>query len=108
MHVNKIEAKQNYFGVEKEKLDTLKHLRNSLKDSFKLYIATVISLCILTMIGIIEMTSAKFLYDFRFAVLVLFHITDIFAFIFTQSAVRDYLKRVFFPCCKSAVIVGDA
>ena len=72
IHVKKIEAKQNYFGVEKEKLDTLKHLRNSLKDSFKLYIVTVISMCILTMTGITEMTSAKFLYDFRFAALVHF------------------------------------
>ena len=108
MHMEKIEAKQKYFGVEKEKLDTLKLLKNSLKDSFKLYIATVISMCILTIIGLIEMILANFLYDFRFGAMVLFHIADILAAIFTQSVVRDHLKRVFFPCCNSTTIVVDA
>ena len=106
--MGKIEAKQKYFGVEKEKLDTLKLLKNSLKDSFKLYIATVISMCILTIIGLIEMILANFLYDFRFGAMALFHIADILAAIFTQSVVRDHLKRVFFPCCNSTTIAVDA
>lgn len=40
----KIRAKEQYFGITKEKLDRLEKLKSSLSDSFKLYIVNVVIL----------------------------------------------------------------
>ena len=41
-HIRTMEERQNYFGIEREKLDILKVIKKSLTDSLKLYIATVV------------------------------------------------------------------
>ena len=58
-HMNSIQKRLNYFGVEKEKFDGLKYLKSSLKDSFKLFISTAIILNLQTIIGVIELIESK-------------------------------------------------
>ena len=47
-HIKKIRAREQYFGITKEKLDRLGKLKISLSDSFKLYIVNVVILMILS------------------------------------------------------------
>ena len=52
--MKKIKVKRKYFGVDKEKLDALKVLKNSLIDSFKHYITIVIALVALMIVETME------------------------------------------------------
>ena len=45
-HIRTMEERQNYFGIEREKLDILKVKKKSLTNSLKLYIATVVVMTI--------------------------------------------------------------
>ena len=101
MHMGKIEAKQKYFGVEKEKLDTLKLLKNSLKDSFKLYIATIVVMVILTVIGTIETIFSKNYIKIKMLLVTLLQLVELIVISLTQREIRLHLKHGFIMCGKS-------
>ena len=98
-HMRRINVRKKYFGVEKEKYDTLKVLKNSLIDSFKLYITTVIAIVALMIVGAIEISLTDYLLEIRIVALILFHIAVLLAVFFTQREIRRQLRQLFFPCC---------
>lgn len=53
-HLNANNKRAEYFGVEKERRDRLERVKGTLKDFFKLSIATILIMVILTMTGIIK------------------------------------------------------
>ena len=87
-----IQKRLNYFGIAKEKFDRLKYLKSSLKDSFKLFISTVIIINLQTILGIIELFQSKYLFDIKLFVAFLMTIADLSL---TQTESKYHLKRAF-------------
>ena len=54
-HVIEIRKRRINFGVEKEKLDLLQRIKNSIADAFKLYLATIIVMVLDSSVGIFEL-----------------------------------------------------
>lgn len=102
-HMKKIKIRQKYFGVEKEKFDTLKVLKNSLIDSFKFYITTVIAMVALVIVGTMEILLTDCLLEIRIVALVLFHIEVLLAIVFTQREIRRQLRQLFLPRCAGKI-----
>ena len=98
-HMKKIKIRKKYFGVEKEKFDTLKVLKNNLIDYFKLYITTVIAMVALMIVGAIEISLTDYLLEIRIVALVFFYIVVLLAVFFTQREIRRQLRQLFLPCC---------
>ena len=98
-HMKKIKIRKKYFGVEKEKFDTLKVLKNRLIDSFKLYISTVIAMVALVIVETMEILLIDSIFEIRIVVLVLFHTEVLLAVVFTQREIRRQLRQLFLPCC---------
>ena len=94
-HMTNIRKRLNYFGVAKEKFDRLKYLKSSLKDSFKLFISTVIIINLQTILGIIELFQSKYLFDIKLYVAFLMTITDLIVLSLTQTEIKYDLKRAF-------------
>ena len=90
-----IQKRLNYFGIAKEKFDRLKYLKSSLKDSFKLFISTVIIINLQTILGIIELFQSKYLFDIKLYVAFLMTITDLIVLSLTQTEIKYDLKRAF-------------
>ena len=65
-HTRKTEERENYFGIEREILDILRRIKKSLTDSFKLYVATVVVMAVLTFIRIFEMILNKHMISVNF------------------------------------------
>ena len=65
-HTRKTEERENYFGIEREILDSLRRIKKSLTDSFKLYVATVVVMAVLTFIRIFEMILNKHMISVNF------------------------------------------
>ena len=87
-HMEAIVKRKNYFGVEQEKLDKLKRLKSSLKDSFKFYIANV------SLIGVMELISSNFHLDIKLVVTLLPQLTDIMVISLSYRKIREQIKRV--------------
>ena len=98
-HIRAIERRQNYFGIEREKLDILKVIKRSLTDSFELYIATVVVMTVLTSIAIIELSLNKSVISMRIFLVLILHIIDIVVIGSTQHEIRTEIKRTFRMCC---------
>ena len=90
-----IQKRLNYFRVAKEKFDRLKYLKRSLKDSFKLFISTVIIINLQTIFGIIELFQSKYLFDIKLYVAFSMTITDLIVLSLTQTEIKYHLKGVF-------------
>ena len=91
---------KNYLGVEQEKLDKLKRLKSSLKDSFKFYIANVAVMSILSLIGVMELISSNFHLDIKLVVTLLSQLTDIMVISLSYREIREQITRVI---CKIAI-----
>ena len=89
-----IVKRKNYLGVEQEKLDKLKRLKSSLKDSFKFYIANV------SLIGVMELISSNFHLDIKLVVTLLSQLTDIMVISLSYREIREQITRVI---CKIAI-----
>ena len=94
-HMTNIQKRLNYFGVAKEKLDRLKQLKSSLKDSFKLFISTAIIINLQTILGIVELFESKYLFDIKLYMTFLMTITDLIVLLSTQTEIKFQLKRAF-------------
>ena len=97
--MKKIKVKRKYFGVDKEKLDALKVLKNSLIDSFKHYITIVIALVALVIVETMEILLNDSFFEIRILASVLFHIAVLLGIFFTQREIRRQLRQFFLPCC---------
>ena len=89
-----IVKRKNYLGVEQEKLDKLKRLKSSLKDSFKFYIVNVAVMSILSLIGVMEVISSNFHLDIKLVVTLLFQLTDIMVISLSYREIREQITRV--------------
>ena len=98
-HIRAIEGRQNYFGIERERLDILRFIRKSLADSLKLYIATVVVIAILTFIGIIELILNEGMLAMKLIFILILHIIDVAVIASTQGVIRIQMKLTFRMCC---------
>ena len=98
-HIRAIEGRQNYFGIERERLDILRFIRKSLADSLKLYIATVVVIAILTFIGIIELILNEGMLAMKLIFILILHIIDVAVIASTQGEIRIQMKLTFRMCC---------
>ena len=99
-HIRTIEERQNYFGIEREKLDILKVIKKRLTDSLKLYIAAVVVMTILTFIGIIiELILHKDVISTKIVFVLILHTTDVVVIASTQHEMRIQIKRTLRMCC---------
>ena len=95
-HMKKIKVRRKYFGVEKEKLDALKVLKNSLID---FYITIVIAMVALVIVETMEILLNDSFFEIRILASLLFHIAVLLAIFFTQREIRCQLRQLFLPCC---------
>ena len=99
-HIRAIEERQNYFGIEREKLDILKVIKKRLTGSLKLYIAAVVVMTILTFIGIIiELILHKDVISTKIVFVLILHTTDVVVIASTQHEMRIQIKRTLRMCC---------
>ena len=98
-HIRKIEERQNYFGIERERLDILRVVKKSLTDSFKLYMANVAVMAISTFIGIIELILNENVISMKVFFILILHIMDVAVVSLTQREIRIQMKRTFRMCC---------
>ena len=91
-YVNSLVTKKEYFGVAKEKLDILKSLKQSLEESSKLYIATVLVQIAPTISGIIEMVLSEFRSEIQIIMILLLHMVDVIVLALSQGDIRKALK----------------
>lgn len=94
--MKKIKVRRKYFGVEKEKLDALKVLKNSLID---FYITIVIAMVALVIVETMEILLNDSFFEIRILASLLFHIAVLLAIFFTQREIRCQLRQLFLPCC---------
>ena len=89
-YINSLVTKKEYSGVAKEKLDILKSLKQSLEESSKLYIATVLVQIASTITGIIEMVLSEFRSEIQ--IIMLLHMVDVIVLALSQGDTRKALK----------------
>ena len=99
-HIAEILKRERNFGVEREKLDLLQRTKISLKDAFKLYIATIIVMLLDLAVGIFELTVTQIFPEIHAFVFILTHAVDIIVLALTQRDIRRELKHVCFICCQ--------
>ena len=99
-HMETIVKRKNYFGVEQEKLDKLKSLKSSLKDSFKFYIANVVIMSVYSLIAAMELISSDVHLDIKLVVMLLSQLTDIMVISLSYREIREQIKRII---CNNAV-----
>ena len=90
-----------YFGIEKEKKDRLERVKDTLKDSFKFYIVTILIMVILTVIGILETVLSKNYIEIKMLLVALLQFVELTVISLTQREIRLHFKHVFNTCCKS-------
>ena len=100
-HLNTINKRRQYFGIEKEKKDRLERVKDTLKDSFKFYIVTILIMVILTVIGILETVLSKNYIEIKMLLVALLQFVELTVISLTQREIRLHLKHVFTTCCKS-------
>ena len=100
-HLNAIKKRRQYFGVEKEKKDRLERVKDTLKDSFKLYFATILIMVILTVIGITETILSKNYIEIKMLLVTVLQFVELIVISLTQREIRLHLKHVFITCFKS-------
>lgn len=93
-HIKRISKRRHYFGVQKEKIDRLKNLKSSIKDSFKFYIATVVLMSVLSLFSIIELILLELHFDIKLVVMLLSQITDVLVVSLTYREVSAQLKYI--------------
>ena len=91
-YINSLVTKKEYFGVAKEKLDILKSLKQSLEESSKLYIATVLVQIASTITGIIDMVLSEFRSEIQIIMILLLHMVDVIVLALSQGDIRKALK----------------
>ena len=99
-HIKKIRAREQYFGITKEKLDRLEKLKSSLSDSFKLHIVNVV---ILMSLSAAEMIFSNYHLEINRAGVPILLLTNLISHSVTQREIRRELKRTFLPCCQRKV-----
>ena len=99
-HMETIVKRKNYFGVEQEKLDKLKSLKSSLKDSFKFYIANVVIMSVYSLIAAMELISSDVHLDIKLVVMLLSQLTDIMVISLSYREIREQIKRII---CNNAI-----
>ena len=100
-HLNTINKRRQYFGIEKEKKDRLERVKGTLKDSFKLYVVTIFIMVILTVIGILEIVLSKNYSEIKILLAALRQFVELTVILLTQREIRLDLKHLFTTCCKS-------
>ena len=93
-HIKRISKRRHYFGVQKEKIDRLKNLKSSIKDSFKFYIATFVLMSVLSLFSIIELILLELHFDIKLVVMLLSLITDVLVVSLTYRKIRAQLKYI--------------
>ena len=93
-HMKNIRKRRIYFGVEKEQFDRLKNIKNSLKDSFRFYIGTVVIMVAFIAIGITELISCEFHFVVKLLFVVLSQVTDFLIVLLAHREIREQLRRL--------------
>ena len=96
-HITGIQKSVIYFGVAEEKLDLLKIVKNSLNDTFKLYVVAII-MTVESFVGIIEMITPEIFSGIHMSLSLGIHATDLTVLALTQSETLRELKRKFLYC----------
>ena len=102
-HITEIQKSVRNFGLAEEKLNLLKIVKNSLNDSFKLYVVTIIVMAVQSFVGIFEMITSEIFFGIHMFLILGTHATDITVLVLTQSEILRELKRKFLRCYKNRV-----
>ena len=98
-HMKNIKKRRIYFGVEREKFDRLKNIKNSLKDTFRFYIGTVVIMAAFIALGTIELISCEFHFLVKLLFVVLSQVTDFLIVLLAHREIRDQLQRLLTEFC---------
>ena len=97
-HIAEILKRERNFGVEKENLDLLQRTKASLKDAFKLYVATIIVMVLDSTVGIFELIKSQIFPEMHVFLFLLTHAVDVTVLALTQRDIRRELKHICFIC----------
>lgn len=99
LHVKAIERRNSYFGIHKEKLDTLNILKKNVKETLKFNVATVLISLIQSLVAILHSLSSQenvFIISATLALLLFLKWSSLLAIILTHSTIRREIERL---CC---------
>ena len=105
-HVIEIRKRRINFGVEKEKLDLLQRIKNSIADAFKLYLATIIVMVLDSSVGIFELIISLNIPEMHAFLFLLAHAIDIIVLALSQRDIRRELKHTSLRllCCQQNLL----
>ena len=91
--MNNIKKRRIYFGVEKEQFDRLKNIENSLKDSFRFYIGTVVIMVAFISLGTTELISCVFHFPLKIHFVVRSQVANFLIVLLAHREIREQLQH---------------
>ena len=107
LHVKAIEKRNSYFGIHKEKFDTLNILKENIKETLKFNVATVVTSLIQSLVAILHSLSSQenvFMISATLTLFLFLKLTSLLSIILTHSKIRKEIKRL---CCCGVTVTKN-
>ena len=98
-YIKEIEKRRIYFGIESEKRDILRALKNSLKDSFKFYISTIIIILVIAIMSIIEVAQCQYYIKIKLFLILSHHMVNLNNVVLTQREIKFQFRQILRSWC---------
>ena len=103
-HIKEIEKRRIYFGIESEKRDILRALKSSLKDSFRLYITTIIIMLVIAITGIIELAQCQYYIKIKLFFVLSHHMVNLINVSLTQREIKFQFRQTLRSWCHAKTV----
>lgn len=106
-YIKEIEKRRIYFGIESEKRDILRALKNSLKDSFKFYISTIIIILVIAIMSIIEVAQCQYYIKIKLFLILSHHMVNLINVALTQREIKFQFRQILRSWCHAKTVHNE-
>ena len=106
-YIKEIEKRRIYFGIESEKRDILRALKNSLKDSFKFYISTIIIILVIAIMSIIEVAQCQYYIKIKLFLILSHHMVNLNNVALTQREIKFQFRQILRSWCHAKTVHNE-
>ena len=106
-YIKEIEKRRIYFGIESEKRDILRALKNSLKDSFKFYISTIIIILVIAIMSIIEVAQCQYYIKIKLFLILSHHMVNLINVALTQTEIKFQFRQILRSWCHAKTVHNE-
>ena len=106
-YIKEIEKRRVYFGIESEKRDILRALKNSLKDSFKFYISTIIIILVIAIMSIIEVAQCQYYIKIKLFLILSHHMVNLINVALTQREIKFQFRQILRSWCHAKTVHNE-